>query len=62
MNDSMKSRVISFATRDLEKSNWLRDSIKKAKYICKEYSPCKSSYEKFDSEFILNTIYPKLYI
>ena len=62
MTDSMKSRVISFATSDIKNSNWLSDSIKEAKKICKEYTPCKSSYEKFDSEFILNAIYPKLYI
>ena len=61
MTDSMKSRVINVAKGELTNSNWLSNSIKKAKYISKDYIPCKLSYEKFDSQFILNSIYSILY-
>ena len=61
MTNSMKSRVIRITKRDIKNSNWLNNSIKEALNISEEYSPCKLSYEKFDSQFILNSIYPVLY-
>lgn len=61
MTDSMKSRVINVAKKDLNNSNWLSNSIQKAKYISKDYLPCKLSYEKFDSQFILSSVYSILY-
>ena len=62
MTDSMKSRVISITSKDIKKNpNWLSDSSKEALNIIEEYTPCKLSYEKFDSELVLNSIYSILY-
>lgn len=61
MTNSMKSRVITISSKDLEDPFWLNHSIKEALTIIREYSPCKLSYEKFDSGLVLKSIYSLLY-
>ena len=61
MTDSMKSRVITINATDLKNSHWLSKSIKESLNILEDFSPCKLSYEKFDSELVLNSTYKILY-
>ena len=61
MTDSMKSRVITINITDMKNSHWLSKSIKEALNISEDFSPCKLSYEKFDSELILKSTYKSLY-
>ena len=61
MTDSMKSRVIIIKTIDIKNSHWLGKSIKEGLNISEDFSPCKLSYEKFDSELILKSTYKSLY-
>ena len=61
MTDSMKSRVITINASDLKNSHWLNKSIKESLNILEDFSPCKLSYEKFDSELVLNSTYKILY-
>ena len=61
MTDSMKSRVIIIKTKDIKNSHWLGKSIKEGDNIFEDFHPCKLSYEKFDSEIILKSIYKSLY-
>ena len=61
MTDSMKSRVIIINTTDIKNSHWLGKSIKEGLNILEDFSPCKLSYEKFDSGVILNSTYKSLY-
>ena len=61
ITDSMKSRVITVNNKDIKNPNWLNNSIKNALNISREFTPCKYSHEKFDSELVLKSTYKILY-